>query len=138
MENLPIRSPIDEFKSSSFIYGKKIKYKPVCRYLGAKSYDKDSNCLISESKTNNSFVRRMFAKEHQLLHNLYINYSKIHLNIKLPLIKSFFLAYTEIFAQIPPTHNFQNLDEISFKSQIKPSYVKFIIKEPMVNNSEFL
>lgn len=117
--HLPISSPIDKFKSSSFIYNKKIKYKSICRYLGAKLYDKDDHCLISETKTNKNFIKRMFAREHQLLHNLHLNYTKIHLNIKLPLIKSFFLAYTEIFAQILPTHHFQNLDQISFRSQTK-------------------
>ena len=43
----------------------------------------------------------------------------MHLVVELPLIKTFFLSYTEIFGQILPITNITQLDEISLNSQIK-------------------
>ena len=108
-----------QFRSITKLYNKKLKYKNTCRYLGAQLCDQNPLGIISDKKTNKSFVKRMFAKEHQLLHNLQLNYVRIHLNIKLPLIKTFFLAYTEIFSQVLPTQNLKKLDDISIKTQIK-------------------
>ena len=98
-KSLNIESPIAKMKNECKMYNKKIKYKSCCRYLGAQLCDIDQKCIISESKTTDRFIKRMFLKENQLLHSLQIHYAKIHLNIKLPLIKTFFLAYTEIFAK---------------------------------------
>ena len=39
--------------------------------------------------------------------------------MKIPLIKTFFLAYTEIFAQILPSSHLKMLDTISYKCQLK-------------------
>ena len=118
-KNLPVNPPRNYLIQNSKLYGKKVKYKSVCRYLGAQLYDSDPHCIVSDSKTCKHFIKRMFTKEHQLLHSLQLKYSQIHLNIKLPLNKTFVLAYTEIFAQILPNYNLKVLDEISFNSQIK-------------------
>ena len=118
-KNLHMKPPIAKMKDECQLYNSKLKYKSSCRYLGAQLCDNDTKCIISETKTTNRFIKRMFLKENQLLHSLQLHYAKIHLNIKLPLIKTFFLAYTEIFAQILPSFDLQKLDLISYKSQIR-------------------
>ena len=74
---------IYSLRNKTYIYGIKIKYKTQCRYLGAYLFHKSNQSLISDQITNQQFIKRLFTKQHQLLHQLELNYSKLHLDIKL-------------------------------------------------------
>ena len=110
-------------RKNTFIYQIKIKYTMQCRYLGAYLFSKGVKSLISDVITNQQFIKKLYTKQHQLLHQLELNYSNLHLDIKIPLIRTFFLAYSEIFGQILPISNTTQLDEISIKSQITLTHI---------------
>ena len=101
------------------IYNHPITFRPHCRYLGAILCSHSSSCILSDTNTNRRFVKRLKSKENYLLNQMELHYSKIHLNLRLPLIKTFFLAYTEIFGQVLPSSDLSNLDNISLINQCK-------------------
>ena len=124
-KNLPNfhKSEKQWMRNNLTLYGKFVKYKNNCRYLGAQLCDTNKG-IISDHLTNKSFTKRLFSKEYQLLNTIQMQFRDIHLNVKIPLIRTFFLAYTEIFGQILPNTENMNLNKISINNQIKLCNIK--------------
>ncbi|MCP4971730.1 MAG: hypothetical protein GY932_14180, partial [Arcobacter sp.] len=110
---LPI---LQEIRRKTTLYDNKVKYSPINRYLGAMLHDTNKNCIISDKLTNNSFIQRLQGKTDTIKYKLDIKLKNIGLNSRIPLIKSFFLAYTEIYGQILPTKYLKKSDKISLKN----------------------
>ena len=62
-DDLSMKSPVSEYESKSKLCDSNMNCKSIRRHLGAKSCDEDSNCTISEKKTDSHFVKRFFAKQ---------------------------------------------------------------------------
>ncbi len=95
------------------MYGARLQYSPLCRYLGAEMHVHDPHNIISIKHTMARFLEKMRSKVDLLCRKLPINiFTLPHYNLAL-LSKCFLTAYTEVFAQIMPIAELEALDAAS-------------------------
>eukprot|EP01084_Bolivina_argentea_P311661 539496_1 len=81
------------------MYGKSLEVVYNLRYLGAQLRTFENDNIVSTKATNKFFLNKLDQKL-QLLETIDFNYEFISLADKIRTLKTFYLVYTEIFAQV--------------------------------------
>ena len=79
------------------------------RYLGAQCCTNDKTNFVSTKYTNNHFLNKLKTKS-LALSKIDIKTINLSLNEKITILKTFYLVYTEIFAQILDINELNNSD----------------------------
>ena len=89
-------------KRATELYGQKLQYRGLLRYLGAQLTEIATQNIVSDDATSRQFMQKLRYKMHEICYKLKYNYQQLEWIHKIRLVKCFFLAYTEIYAQILP------------------------------------
>ncbi len=105
-----------------------VKYK--LRYLGAQLCSFDDMNLVSTIHTNKSFLKKLDAKA-KLLSEVDFDCDYISLDSKIRIIKTFYLVYTEIFAQILDSDHINLIEATKKQMDIIKQYTNIKMFDPI-------
>ncbi len=89
--------------------------EPQLTWLGVETHGQDFESFISAHLTNMRHKKSLFYKE-RLLQQNFKNFNNLPRHLNVCLTKTMFAAYTQIFGQVLPTTDLEDLNKIALES----------------------